>query len=84
MRREAIHSRPFTLADPPTPLPRQIKKPSLSSPAGPLFFQAPPQLYESTKDNLDKALSELLEDGAELDVTDRGLPFTLSLRVKFV
>ncbi|KAJ9097137.1 hypothetical protein QFC21_004806 [Naganishia friedmannii] len=62
----------------------QIKKPSLSGPNGPLFFQAPKQLYEATKANLEKTVGEILQEGDQLNVTDRALPFTLTLRIKFV
>jgi ubiquitin-activating enzyme E1 C len=62
---------------------RQIKKPSLSGPNGPLFFQAPKQLYEATKGNLEKEIGEVLQDGDQLNVTDRALPFTLTLKIKF-
>lgn len=62
---------------------RQIKKPSLSGPKGPLFFQAPKQLYEATKGNLEKSVGEVLQDGDQVNVTDRALPFTLTLKIKF-
>lgn len=62
----------------------QIKRPSLAySDARPLFFQAPPQLYEATKPNLEKTLPELLEEGEEIVVTDPNLPFSLTVAVKY-
>ncbi|GFZ51385.1 NEDD8-activating enzyme E1 catalytic subunit [Saitozyma sp. JCM 24511] len=64
----------------------QISKPSLSHPSGkPLYFQAPPQLHDATKPNLDKLVSDLLADeGPELVVTDPNLPFSLGVTIAFV
>lgn len=60
----------------------QIAKPSLSTArTGPLFFQAPPQLHEATKGNLERECGELLKEGDEIAVTDPRLPFQLTLRV---
>ncbi|KAF5330850.1 hypothetical protein D9619_005611 [Psilocybe cf. subviscida] len=59
----------------------QIKKPSLSAPTKQLYFQAPPQLEESTRPNLEKKLSELLPSGGEITVTSTSLPFSLSLHI---
>lgn len=58
----------------------QLKRPSLSGPNGPLFFQAPASLRASTEGNLTKTLEQLnLSDGDEITVTDAALPFQLSL-----
>ena len=63
----------------------QITRPSLAYSGGrPLFFQAPPALYESTKANLEKLVSDLVQEGEELTVTDPKLPFNLSVAIKFV
>jgi ubiquitin-activating enzyme E1 C len=62
---------------------RQIKKPSLSSGAKQLYFQAPPQLEQATRPNLEKKLIDLVEEGAEITVTSSSLPFNLSLRISF-
>jgi len=62
----------------------QIKKPSLSSGATQIYFQAPPQLEAGTRPNLEKKLSELVPDGGDVTVTSRTLPFNLSLRVTYV
>lgn len=59
----------------------QIKKPSLSSAGKQLYLQAPPQLEEATRPNLEKKLSELLEPGAQIVVTSSTLPFNLTLRL---
>lgn len=61
----------------------QLKKPSLSGPNGPLYFQAPRQLEEATRPNLQKPLGELFKHGDEITVTDANLPFQLSLRIQF-
>ncbi|KAG8903291.1 hypothetical protein FRB99_003476 [Tulasnella sp. 403] len=62
----------------------QIKKPSLSLGAKPVYFQAPPQLEEATRPNLEKKVSELIPEGGEVTVTASTLPFTLTLRVTYV
>ncbi|KAF8585264.1 hypothetical protein K439DRAFT_1410156 [Ramaria rubella] len=68
----------------------QIKKPSLStsSPVPPakqqLYWQAPAQLEEETRPNLEKRLVDLVQDRGEITVTSTSLPFSLSLRVKYV
>jgi len=59
----------------------QIKKPSLSSPGKQLYLQAPPQLEEATRPNLQKKLCDLLEPGAQVVVTSTTLPFNLTLRL---
>ncbi len=61
----------------------QIKRPSLSTEKGPLYFQAPPQLEEQTRPNLAKPLSELFEDGDSITVTDAALPFQLDIIISF-
>ncbi|KAF8529570.1 NEDD8 activating enzyme [Hysterangium stoloniferum] len=68
----------------------QVKKPSLSTPnpipptKNALYYQSPPQLEEETRPNLEKKLSDLVPNGAEISVTARSLPFNLSLRINFV
>lgn len=62
----------------------QIKKPSLSYASGqPLFYQAPPQLHDLTKGNLEKLLVDLVSEGDEVVVTDPALPFTLNVVIKY-
>ncbi|KAI0341829.1 hypothetical protein BDW22DRAFT_280651 [Trametopsis cervina] len=61
----------------------QIKKPSLSSGTKQIYFQAPPQLEQATRPNLEKKVSDLVGDGGEMTVTATTLPFNLSLRVTF-
>jgi ubiquitin-activating enzyme E1 C len=62
---------------------RQIKKPSLSTPSKQIYFQAPPQLEEATRPNLERKVSELVEAGDEIIVTASTLPFSLSLRIRY-
>jgi ubiquitin-activating enzyme E1 C len=62
----------------------QIKKPSISHATGqPLFYQAPPQLYDLTKGNLEKLMVDLVTEGDEVVVTDPALPFTLNVVIKY-
>ncbi|TFK30148.1 NEDD8 activating enzyme [Coprinopsis marcescibilis] len=61
----------------------QIKKPSLSTPTKQLYFQAPPQLEEATRPNLEKKLSEFVPANGEITVTSTSLPFSLSLRILY-
>ncbi|VDC06545.1 unnamed protein product [Peniophora sp. CBMAI 1063] len=61
----------------------QIKKPSLSTPTGQIYFQAPPQLEQATRPNLEKPLIELVPEGGEVTVTATTLPFSLSLRITY-
>lgn len=62
----------------------QIKKPSLSTPTKQIYLQAPPQLEQATRPNLEKKVSELVEDGGDITVTASSLPFNLSLRIKYI
>ena len=52
----------------------QLEKPSLGKPGLNLFMQAPPMLREATLANLEKPLSELIEDGDVITVTDPVFP----------
>ena len=62
---------------------RQIKKPSLANGMKQIYFQAPPQLEEATRPNLEKKVSELVHDGGEITVTASSLPFSLSIRITY-
>lgn len=62
---------------------RQLKKPSLSTSTGPLYFASPPQLEAATSPNLAKLCTDVFAEGDEISVTDAALPFQMSLRVKF-
>ncbi|RXW18611.1 hypothetical protein EST38_g7241 [Candolleomyces aberdarensis] len=61
----------------------QIKKPSLSTPTKQLYLQAPPQLEQATRPNLEKKVSELVPPSGEVTVTASTLPFSLSLRIAY-
>lgn len=61
----------------------QIKKPSLSTPTKQIYFQAPPQLEQATRPNLEKPLIDLVPEGGEVTVTATSLPFSLSLRITY-
>ena len=61
----------------------QIKKPSLSTGAKHIYFQAPPQLEQATRPNLEKKVSELVPDGGDITVTATTLPFNLTLRINY-
>ena len=52
----------------------KLEKPSLGKPGLSLFMQAPPALREATVANLEKPLSELLDDGDVITVTDPVFP----------
>src|SRR5690606_2123244 len=59
----------------------QAKKPSLRSQGKSLYLQAPKQLEEATRPNLEKKLRDLVEEGDEVVVTDAGLPFSVRLSI---
>ncbi|KAF9526967.1 hypothetical protein CPB83DRAFT_856895 [Crepidotus variabilis] len=61
----------------------QIKKPSLSTSTKQIYFQAPPQLEQATRPNLEKKVSELVPDGGDITVTATTLPFNLSIRITY-
>lgn len=61
----------------------QIKKPSLSTPTKQIYLQAPPQLEEATRPNLEKKVRDLVPPGGEVTVTASTLPFSLSLRISY-
>lgn len=46
-------------------------------------MQAPPFLEKATRPNLEKPVSELVENGEEIVVTASTLPLKLSLRIKY-
>jgi len=61
----------------------QVKRPSLSTSKRQIYFQAPPQLEEATRPNLEKKVSELVDEGEEVVVTASTLPFNLSLIIRY-
>lgn len=62
---------------------RQLKKPSLRTGSKTLYLQAPPQLEEATRPNLNKRLDELVDNGEEVSITSSSLPFSLNLKVLY-
>lgn len=62
----------------------QAKKPSLSSANASIYMQAPVQLEKATRPNLEKKVSDFVEEGGQIVVTSTSLPFSLQLNVHFV
>ncbi|CAO3640237.1 unnamed protein product [Cunninghamella blakesleeana] len=61
----------------------QLKKPSLRTATQSLYMQAPPMLEKATRANLKKPLSELLESGEYVTVTDVSLPVSLQIKIQW-
>ncbi|KAI9840245.1 MAG: hypothetical protein M1837_001828 [Sclerophora amabilis] len=61
----------------------QVKKPTLRTEKTSLYYQAPPQLEQQTRPNLDKKLNTLVSDGEEVAVSDAAFPFTLRFNMMF-
>lgn len=59
----------------------QLEKPSIAKPGLSLYMQKPEALRQATTANLKKALSELVEDGDVLTVTDPVFPMGMRLDV---
>lgn len=49
----------------------------------PLYMRSPPGLERATRSNLTRTLSELIESGSELTVTDPSMPFSMRVTVRF-
>jgi ubiquitin-activating enzyme E1 C len=62
----------------------QLKKPSFAVGGKPLYMQAPKQLEEAMRPNLQKPLNELFSSGDELTITDSTLPFSLQVVLTFI
>jgi NEDD8-activating enzyme E1 len=60
----------------------QLKRPSLRTEATSLYYQAPRQLEEQTRPNLQRRLRDLVADGEEVAVSD--LAFPIDFRFKLV
>jgi NEDD8-activating enzyme E1 len=60
----------------------QLKRPSLRTEATSLYYQAPRQLEEQTRPNLQRRLGDLVADGEEVAVSD--LAFPIDFRFKLV
>jgi len=61
----------------------RFKKASIRSAGKNIFMQGPPQLLELTKPNLEKPLSELLNNEDFLDVTDPSLQGAATIKIIF-
>jgi len=62
----------------------QAKKPSLATPTTSIYMQSPEQLEKATRPNLEKKVSDFVEEGGQIVVTSVSLPFSLQLIVHFV
>ena len=60
----------------------RLKAPSLASPGTTLYMRKPKMLEEATRPNLEKPLSSLLADDADITVTDPVFPGDVSLTLK--
>ncbi|KAG5439212.1 hypothetical protein PCANB_001511 [Pneumocystis canis] len=60
-----------------------VTRPSLRTRSKNLYLQAPPQLKEATKSNLNKFLEELICNEEDVLITDPNLPFCLILKLKY-
>lgn len=61
----------------------QLKKPSLRTEAKSLYFSSPASLEEQTRPNLKRKISELLEDGEEVAVSDPAFQIAFRYKVRF-
>lgn len=61
----------------------QLKKPSLRTATTSIYMQAPKALEAATRPNLEKCLSELIDSGEYITVTDAALPVSLQLKVQW-
>lgn len=85
----SLHSPPLPSL-PPFPfhsllslLTSQLKKPSLSTTKGPLYFAAPPSLESATRPNLGRFMRDVVGEGDEIEVTDQALPSPFKLKIRF-
>lgn len=65
--------------------PLKLKAPSLATADSTLYLRKPKSLEAATRPNLDKLMGDLVQDGAEITVTDPVFPgdVALTLRVCF-
>lgn len=61
----------------------QLKVPSLSTSAHNLYLRKPASLEELTRPNLDKRVSDLVQFGEEIIITDEFLPISYRVLIKF-
>ncbi|KAL5364555.1 hypothetical protein BJX96DRAFT_157548 [Aspergillus floccosus] len=60
----------------------QLKKPSMRTEEKTLYQRFPPQLEEQTRDNLQRKVGELVEDGEEIAVSDPA--YTIDFRYRLI
>ncbi|MCJ1378197.1 hypothetical protein MMC17_001293 [Xylographa soralifera] len=61
----------------------QLKRPTIRTEKASLYYQSPPSLEEQTRPNLSKKLSELVEDGEEIAVSDPAFQITFRFKLDF-
>lgn len=61
----------------------QLKKPNIRSEEKSLYYSMPASLEEQTRPNLKRKLSELLQDGEEVGVSDPAFAINFRYKVKF-
>ncbi|MCJ1389292.1 hypothetical protein MMC18_002148 [Xylographa bjoerkii] len=61
----------------------QLKKPTIRTEKASLYYQSPPSLEEQTRPNLSKKISELVEDGEEIAVSDPAFQITFRFKLDF-
>ena len=61
----------------------QLKKPTIRSETTSIYFQSPASLEEKTRPNLSKKLSELVDDGEEIGVSDPAFQIAFRFKLAF-
>ena len=61
----------------------QLKRPTIRTEKASLYYQSPPSLEEQTRPNLSKKLSDLVEDGEEIAVSDPAFQVTFRFKLDF-
>lgn len=61
---------------------RQLKKPSLSIGAEPLYWEGSTSFAKATHANLEKQLCDLIKPDDEINITDPALPIQMTVHLK--
>lgn len=61
----------------------QLKRPTLRTEKASLYYRSPPSLEEATRPNLSKKISELVDDGEEIAVSDPAFQVTFRFKLMF-
>ncbi|MCJ1478449.1 hypothetical protein MMC13_007129 [Lambiella insularis] len=61
----------------------QVKRPTIRTEKASLYYQSPPSLEEQTRPNLRKKLSELVDNGEEIAVSDPAFQITFRFKLIF-